>query len=185
MNHRGKLTFSATSADRQSATTQSSPIKKLQPIDEPINGLPAYRNALGETFTVRTVSFPKGFETPVYRIEIKQVEGEKGYKVLGTVAVKPSSVYIQDIYNNEALCPSLHAKPERKGYGFFELLLNQVKSIAHETGIGAVSLIPANGTLRAYYARFGFNTENDLFGAMKLEVAKPKADQTAFNLSRS
>ncbi|NYZ73943.1 hypothetical protein H0O00_02265 [Candidatus Micrarchaeota archaeon] len=175
MNHTGKLVLSATSADRQSATgpAQSSPMKKLQPLNETINGLPVYGNQEGQRFTVRTVGYfgVKELANDVAHVEIKEVKDEKPYRVLGRVDLTDSAAYISDITNSEAPVPYFYVEPETKGLGFFQIILEHVQKLARETGKKAIEIVPENTKLAGYYSGFGFEKDStSVTGKLRLEL---------------
>ncbi|NYZ73944.1 hypothetical protein H0O00_02270 [Candidatus Micrarchaeota archaeon] len=167
MNHTGKLALSATSADRQSATgpAQSSPMKKLQPLNETINGLPVYGNQEGQRFTVRIVTHAAGFESPGYHVEIKAVtDSETPQIVVGTVVCDYSTLFIQRIR---------HGGPGEnpREYSFILIMIEQLRKIANETGRQFVSILPDNERLREYCAEHGFQgAEEGRNGQMRLKV---------------
>jgi hypothetical protein len=175
MYNKGKLAFSSTSADRQSSTTpvQSSTMKKLVPLNETINGLPVYGNEKGEKFTVKTVGYlgVSAFANDVAHVEIKEVKEDKPYRVVGRVDLNDSAAYISDISNSDAPIPNAYEAPEKKGLGFFPIILEQVQKLAREAGKTVIELVPDNLKLEGYYSGFGFKRDSaSITGKLRLEL---------------
>jgi len=175
MNHTGKLTFSTTSADRQSAPgpARDTRMKKLMPLNETINGLQVYGNEDGQRFTVRTVAYRdvKCFANDVAHVEIKEVADDTPYRVIGRIDLNDSAAYISDISNNASPLPHFYEAPERKGLGFFSIILREVQKLAREVGKKAIEIVPENKALESYYSGFGFEKDTtSITGKLRLEL---------------
>lgn len=142
------------------------PGRRLFPMQEGINGLPAYKNQMGKAFTARVLPHCSNGHVREFRIEIDEVVPDReGYKVRALLTVDSESVSISDIHNEvpglpESFLP-LYEKPPLcwRGFGFFEIILDQAKKIARESSLGTIDIVPANDELRRFYARQGFVTD--------------------------
>ncbi len=152
--------------------------RKLQPLSETINGLPAYGNLAGKKFTVKSYGLVYSDEhgpfLREYRVEIDEVAPDrKGYLVVAKILVEQDSVYIHSIDGFTPDCRdfvlSAYVEPPRewKGMGFFAITLEQAKKIARENNVAVIELVPADDALLRHYARHGFVPDpDDLFGRM-------------------
>jgi len=166
MNPTNKLAFGVTSADRQSAPGQArdTRMKKLQPLNETINGLQVYGNEDGQRFTVRTVKHERGVESPAYHVEIKAVTDAGNPQVMvGTVLSDYCTLFIQRIRR-----AGLDEAPHE--YGFFPVLLDQLQKLARDTGKQFVSILPDQDQPREYCARHGFQGDEGKTGHMRLRL---------------
>lgn len=151
--------------------------RRLHPLKETLQGLPVYGNTEGKKFTVRTVLYDQGLVYPTAHVEIKEVGGtqQESYRVLATIVVYKESVDIEDIRNNGlSIHVPLYEAPaeDKRGYGFFGIILERTKQIAAEAGRRPIEICPANKLLGAHYERFGFETVPDSHtGRMRLELA--------------
>ncbi|MDD5172136.1 MAG: hypothetical protein PHF60_03820 [Candidatus ainarchaeum sp.] len=165
MTHTGKLAFSTASADRQSATTQSSSMKRLKPLNETINGLPVYGTDDGRKFTVRTARYEKCVDTPAYFVEIKAVNDSGNPQVVSSSVLGDHSTLFIDRIRHVGSDESPHEN------GLFMLILKELQIIAAETGRKFVSILPENDQAKARCAAYGFqNDEARPTGHMRLQV---------------
>lgn len=106
-------------------------LRRLKPLHEKINGLEAYGNQKGEKFTVRLEVLDNVRVAPI-RLEIREVTSGEAYCVTASMHVMTDSVCIPDIWNSIS-GHTLPPAPEKKGYGFFLIIIETAKKIARET----------------------------------------------------
>lgn len=152
---------SPTSSSRKISDKLLTPM--AEEIRKPLGDKPLYSNKAGDVFTVSTVYYPEDmFEGPSpTHIVIEEISknGEKPYKV--TTKVLPDSntdsLSIFEIHNSSSVVFRQEEPFEdRKGYGFFAIVLEHAKKLARQLGFRKLTITPANDKLGDHYAKFGF-----------------------------
>jgi len=162
----------ASSASRAAAPTSSDrELRRLQPLTEKIGELPAYGNQNGHLFTAR-------LETATKRAKIDITEitdgTRKPYQVTADLCLSDDSILINSIENNSGF-RTLPPPPERKGCGFFSIIVEMAEGLARKLGKKLIE-IPALGEDHvAYYGSFGFSGRN----LMKRPVLQAEAIRSA------
>lgn len=139
-------------------------LKRLEPMGETIGASKVYENKRGERFTAGYERL-SGLLSENAIISIKRIGGPD--EIIALVTISPEVAQITSIHETDR---PIFAEPdsERKGYGFFRIILEETKGIAAREGCSSISILPVNDRLGQYYGKFGF-IEGD-GGEMRLDV---------------
>ena len=149
--------------------------RRLQPLSEMIMGFPAYGNAMGKRFTVKSEFKGRNQNTRDIRIEIEEVAPDRpsSFKVLADLTVDADSVCIVSVRNqlpgSKDTFLGLYGPPPAswRGLDFLGVILEEAKRIASERHITIIETIPNDKKLVEYCLRHGFVADpDDMFGRM-------------------
>jgi len=142
-------------------TPEGRAIRRLQPINEPINGLRAYENKQGDVFVLKEVRYPTGVfsDSRSIHLSLEQVaaDSQQAYRLTARMTLNGERLSIDSIKTPEDKSGRYPKPPEtRRGYDFFKIFLEEAKRIAKELGAKVIKMTPANEELVPYYHKFGF-----------------------------
>lgn len=144
-------------------TSRKMPERLLRPLSEGISKSAAggclYKNKEGEVFSAsaRYTHIPKSLQVPMSgAIVIEEIGG--AYKVIAEFRhdAKSDSLHISYIHNSSSPLDFKEPAEERKGHGFFGIVVEHAKRIAREFGLITLSTQPTNSRLKHHYEKYGF-----------------------------